>query len=36
VACHPVGDHVVVLDNQDSRHGPYDRPGAGTAPVSEW
>ena len=22
VACHPVCDHVVVFDNQDSRHGP--------------
>jgi hypothetical protein len=36
MASHPVGDHVVVLDDQDSSHGTYDRPEGGFFRVSDW
>ena len=33
---HPVGDHVVVLDDQDLGHGAYDRREMCFVRVSEW
>ena len=33
---HPVRDHIVVLDDQDLGHAPYDSRGVGFVRVSEW